>query len=352
MDLKVIKYSIWLVLLVLASSCRKELPQLPIADEPVFFLKTNSPDLSLNIEAGKQNVVFNDSVSPLLGVATYKAFFTKADTTIEIRFYGGEVFKDLSMDDVMNMTSIDLASLAFPVFDSIAFDSLTLSNFDQISFSQTQFNTPGKYEISCSVGLNANEVQLSNSMVVGYDNPYVFELRGVVIGTGPTAILDAQILNNSTGIQRVDWVCGTHTSSTAALNVQFPPIGASNELSATVTFTDGTTRTRSIAMGFQNGPKLQDFVYTLEQYSLVSFTKRLVFDFNFNGAHYSSMYATNFTAGNPYINITNRAVYIDPVSQRKSFLFTANGLIYVRNSSTFQTIPINIDMQIGLPIDL
>ena len=134
-------------------------------------------------------------------------------------------------------------------------------------------------------------------------------------------------------------------------SVQFPPAGSSNILTATVHFSDGTTRTRTISLGFQNAPKIEDYVYDIEQNSVYSFSQKFVVDFIIDGQYYTSLSATEFSLGQPYLNITEKTLYTDPVTKEQAYLIKANGLVYVNNMTTNETIPLNLNMSFGLPIE-
>jgi hypothetical protein len=74
-------------------------------------------------------------------------------------------------------------------------------------------------------------------------------------------------------------------------------------------------------------------------------------EFSINGQYYTSLSATEYSSGQPYLNITEKTLYTDPVTQEQAYLIKANGLVYVKNISTNQTIPLNLNMSFGLPIE-
>lgn len=358
MNVKVIIYSIFLLLGVLAS-CRKELPKFPNTEVPVFFFQFDGAGLNVNLQAGVNTAQYSDEVLVENLVKIYTGTVYKADTSITFKFYAGEVFRNMTLQEFMAITNtlqVSLASDSILAFDMVA---LNQSQFDNANFSsngvnvqqELNFSTPGKYQIGIAAFRNGFDVELNNTTVIGYDNPYLFELQGNVNSSGPGIILEGSILNNSENIERIDWICGTNTQTTSTPSIQFPPAGSGNILTAIVYFSDGTTRTRSIALGFQNAPKIEDYVYAMEQSSNTSFSKKFVLEFNFNGQFYTSLFATDFTAGQPFLNIEDKTVYTDPVTSEKSYLIKANGLVYMKNMTTNETFPLNLNMSFGLPIE-
>jgi hypothetical protein len=347
----------FLILLLLAFSCRKELPALPDAVTPVFFVELSGGDIALNLRAGNNQVSFNDNETLLYGVKKYEAQFQSHDTTVKLTFYGGEVFSPLKLEYIENLSDFSLISVSSLLIGSIAESNLGGSTFSTVSFGITSgsntntfnFFSPGKYTLFCNAALDANSIELDNEVIMAYDNPYIFELRGTIIGSGPIAIIEGEILGNTSSIDRIDWSCGTNANTSSSTSVQFPPIGSANLMRATVYFADGTIRTRTIALGFENQPKIEDYTFMLEQNNAVSFSKKLVVEMSLNGQNYTSLLATDFTQGQPFLNITNLRSYTDPVTQRKSFLFTAQGLVYFKNTSTQETIPFTINLNFGLP---
>jgi len=356
--MKFIKYPIFLLLGIFAS-CKKELPKLPNADAPVFFFQANGTEIDVNLQAGVNSAEYSDAVIIENLVKIYTGAVSKSDTSITFKFYFGEVFREKNLQEFMALSGAVPVSLSFDSILEFATDALTASQFDNVSVSlnggaaqQTlNFTSPGQYQMSLAASRNGFDVELINTVVVGYDNPYVFELQGNINASGPGIILEGSILNNTENIERIDWICGTNMQTTTTSSVQFPPSGSGNMLTATVYFVDGTTRSRNIALGFQNAPKIEDYVYALEQSSMISFSNKFVIEFNFNGQFYTSRFATEFTSGAPFLNIIEKAAYTDPVSKEQAFLIKANGLVYLKNTTTNETITLNLNMSFGLPIE-
>jgi hypothetical protein len=358
MNAKVIKYSIFLLLGVLAS-CRKELPNLPDAEAPVFFFQATGGGLDIIMQAGVNTAQFSDELIVQNAVPVYSGSVFTDDEIYIFKFFAGEVFREMTAQEFFSLNSIVPISMDTPLVQLFEISSLTDSEFDNASVavdggnfnSSFGFLNPGKYQMRIAASRNGFDVDLTNTAIVGYTNPYKFELIGNINSSGPGTILEGSISNNTENITRVDWICGTNTQTTTVPSVQFPPAGSGNVLTAIVYFSDGTTRTRNIALGFQSAPKIEDYVYDMEQNSAYSFSQKFVLEFMLNGQYYTSLKATEFSAGNPVLNITERSMYTDPITQEKAYLIKANGLVYVKNTSTNQTIPLNLNMSFGLPIE-
>jgi hypothetical protein len=358
MNAKVIQYSIFVLLGVFAA-CRKELPNLPDAETPVFFFQANGGGLEINMQAGVNSAQYSDELNNDYNVPIYSGSVFTDDEIFTFKFFAGEVFREMTIQEFMSLNNISPISLNSALVQQIDIASLTSSEFDNATFkvddgnptSTFGFLNPGKYQIAISASRNGFDVELNNTTIIGYSNPYKFELIGNINSSGPGIILEGSISNNTENITRVDWICGTNTQTTTVTSVQFPPAGSSNILTAIVHFSDGTTRTRNIALGFQNAPKIQDYVYDIEQNSVYSFSQKFVLEFSINGQYYTSLSATEFSSGQPYLNITEKTLYTDPVTQEQAYLIKANGLVYVKNISTNQTIPLNLNMSFGLPIE-
>jgi hypothetical protein len=358
MNAKVIQYSIFTVLAILAA-CRKELPNLPDAEAPVFFFQASGDGLDINMQAGVNTAQYSDELIIQNAVPVYSGSVFNDDEMYTFKFFAGEVFRDMTAQEFLSLNSIVPISMNTPLVQLFEVSSLTSSEFDNASVtvddgnpnSSFGFLNPGKYQMKISASRNGFDVELNNTTIVAYTNPYKFELIGNINSSGPGIILEGSISNNTENITRVDWICGTNTQTTTVPSVQFPPAGSGNILTAIVYFADGTTRTRSIALGFQNAPKIQDYVYDIEQNSVYSFSQKFVLEFIFNGQYYTSLSATEFSSGQPYLNISEKTLYTDPVTQEQAYLIKANGLVYVKNTSTNQTIPLNLNMSFGLPIE-
>lgn len=346
-----------LMLIFFAFSCRKELPKLPDAELPVFFVEASGADIALNLRAGTHQVSFNDSETFLQSVKKYDAQFQMNNTSVRMSFFGGELFSVLQLEDIENLSDFTLLSMESSIIQTISASDLSASTFSTLAFglsegnnfNSLEFHEPGKYNLFCEATRNTASVELINEVIVAYDNPYVFELRGTVIGSGPAAILQGEILANTANISQVDWSCGTNANSSPSTWVQFSPLGSANILNATVHFTDGTIRSRSVAIGLQDQPKIEDYTYIMEQNNSLSFSKKMVIELNWNGQTYTSLLATEFLQGQPFLNITETSHYLDPVTKRKSYLFKANGLVYLKNTTTQETIPFNLNLSFGLP---
>lgn len=358
MNAKVIQYSFFILLGILAA-CRKELPNLPDAETPVFFFQANGGGLDINMQAGINNMEYTDELINQNAVSVYSGSVLNTDEIITFKFFAGEVFREMTQQEFMSLTSIIPISLNTPLVQQYEISSLTSSEFDNAFLwvdggnpvTSFGFLNPGKYQMRITASRNGLDVDLTNTAIVGYTNPYKFELIGNINSSGPGIILEGSISNNTENITHIDWICGTNTQTTTVTSVQFPPAGSSNILTAIVHFSDGTTRTRNIALGFQNAPKIQDYVYDIEQNSVYSFSQKFVLEFIIDGQYYTSLSATEFSSGQPYLNITEKTLYTDPVTQEQAYLIKANGLVYVKNMTTNETIPLNLNMSFGLPIE-
>lgn len=358
MNAKVIQYSFLLLLAALAS-CRKELPKMPDSIAPVFFAEVTGLGADFNLEVGMGNVTYSDQIELINGVKVYTGSFAKADTTMKFSFYAGEVFREMSPQEFIALSSTNPVSLGSAEVHQLEIAQLNNSDFESANFKidggfsmpEIAFNNPGIYQLSVEATRNSIDFEVTNTVVVAYDNPYTFELQGNINSGGPGTILEGTIANASQNITRIDWTCGTNTLTTSGASVQFPPAGSSNTLTAVVYFEDGTIRTRSIGLGFQNAPKVEDFAYILEQSNPYSFSQKCVLELSINGILYTSLYATEFNVGNPFLNITDKSIYTDPVTQEKAYLIKASGLVYLKNTTTNETIALNLNMSFGLPIE-
>lgn len=282
MNAKVIQYSIFVLLGVFAA-CRKELPKLPNAENPVFFFQANGGGLDINMQAGVNTAQYSDELNNDYNVPVYSGSVFTDDEIFIFKFFAGEVFKEMSIQEFMSLNSIVPISMNTPLVQLFEVSSLTSSEFDNASVTVDDGNptanfgflNPGKYQMKISASRNGFDVELNNTTIVGYSNPYKFELIGNINSSGPGIILEGSISNNTENITRVDWICGTNTQTTTAPSVQFPPIGSGNILTAIVHFSDGTTRTRSIALDFQNAQKFKIMSMILNKILSIRFHRNL-----------------------------------------------------------------------------
>lgn len=341
--------------------CRKQLPILPEGDSPVFYFKITSPELNLQLEAGINGVSYSDNTIISQLVKYYSGTLQKADTSFVMNFFAGEVYRNMKFEDFMALSSIDAISLSSPNLTTTNIDDLTQSSFDFANFiidetnypTSYNFTSPGIYAIGINASKNGQNANIQNLLVVGYDNPYKFELLGNINSSGPGIIIEGSVENLSSGqnIEKIEWTCGGNQQTTTINQVQFPPSNSSNLLVAKVFFTDGTIRQRTITLGLQNGLKIQDVVYLIESNSSVSFSQKFEAILSINNETYETRFVTEFPQGAPSLSITNKSIYTDPVTKEKANLIKANGLIYLKNSTTNVTYTVQLEMQIGLPLN-
>jgi hypothetical protein len=358
MNAKVITYSILFVLGVLAS-CRKELPSLPDGEVPVLYFQASGTEMNFRVDAGLNDYAFSTLSEQLFHASLFKGLFTNQDSSISFSLYGGDIFRELTLSDLENLNSFEFVSWNNAIIHGISEADMVNSIFTNISFSLSpnfgssnqNFTNPGRYNLylwATRDGLD--NITLQNEVIIGYEHDYVFELQAEIVASSGI-LISGQILNNTSPIQRVEWTCGSNNQTTTAQNVQFSNVGSANILTAKVTFQDGTVRTRSIGIGLENGPVIQDYAYILEANQPVVFNQKLVLNFVFNGNTYSSRNVTSFPSGNPVLNIVERKLYTDPVTQKKSLLFKVNGLVYLRNILSGDDIELQVESVFGLPVD-
>lgn len=352
------KSTFFTILLLTAVACRKELPQLPEGETPVFFTEMTSTALNVTLRAGENSIVFSEEIQVQNQVKVYSGILQNADTIFRVKFYAGEVFKALNATSFMGLSTILPVSLASPILAQLTPTDLSNSQFDNVNFTMNQGNLvesievqgPGIYTFGVSAQRNGAIYESSNIAVLGYDNPYKFELVGSINSSGPGIILEGLIQNLAENIEKIEWTCGSNSQTTTGTVVQFPPAGSNNLLTAKVTFADGVTRTRTIGLGLENAPKIEDIVYQLESSNDITFSNKVEIILETSGQIYTSLFATDFSEGNPVLIISERTFYTDPVTKQQALLITANGLIYFKNTQNNETIPVQINLNIGLPI--
>jgi hypothetical protein len=282
----------------------------------------------------------------------------KPDTVFRINFFAGEVFKALNATSFMGINEILPVSLSALTLAQISNSDLSSSQFDNFNFTINQSSStetvviqgPGIYTLGISAQRNGVDYNASSVAVIGYDNPYKFELVGNINTSGAGIILEGQIQHLTQNIEKIEWTCGSNTQTTTGTQVQFPTGGANNVLKAKVTFSDGVVRTRTVGLGLENAPQVQDVVYLLENSNDLSFSNKFEIILETNGQIYSTRTATEFTQGSPLLTISNKSFYSDPVTKEEALLIKANGLLYFKNVQNNETIPVQINLQIGLPI--
>jgi hypothetical protein len=352
------KSTLFSVLLLSAFACRKELPQLPERETPVFFTEMTSPALNVTLKAGENSIVFSEEIQIQNQVKVYSGILQNADTLFRVNFYAGEVFKALNATSFMGLSTILPVSLPSSTLAQLSPVDLSNSQFDNINFTVNQGDLvesievqgPGLYTFGVSAQRNGMNYESANLAVIGYDNPYKFELVGSINSSGPGIILEGLIQNLTENIEKIEWTCGSNSQTTTGTEIQFPPAGSNNLLTAKVTFADGVTRIRTIGLGFENAPKIEDLVYHLESSNDITFSNKVEIILETNGQSYTSLFATTFSEGNPVLTISEKTFYTDPVTKQQALLIAANGLIYFKNTQNNETIPVQINLNIGLPI--
>lgn len=345
-------------LLIVVFACRKDLPQLPLSETPIFFTEMSGPVLNINLRAGLNHVSFSEETVVENQVKVYSGILQKTDTLFRVNFFPGEIFKTLNANEFMGITEFVPVSLTSNTLAQLMVSALTSSQFDNVNYTINQsemtdaitIQSPGIYTIGVSAQRNGLNYESATVAVLGYENPYKFELLGNLNTGGPGIIIEGQIQNLSHTIEKIEWTCGSNTQTTTGTQVQFPTGGANNLLVAKITFEGGVVRTRTVGLGLENAPKIEDVVYLLENSSDMSFSNKIEIILETNGQIYSTRFATDFAQGAPVLNILNKSFYTDPVTNQKAILVHASGLIYVKNEQNDEIIPVQMNIQIGLPI--
>jgi hypothetical protein len=352
-------YSLF-IFAILFSCKKKEIEDLPVSNEPAFKAEGTLNGESFSIIAGEEDAYMNTYTELINGVNKFSGNLTDGSTEIKIGFYDGKINnipKILSQSDLQSLIwDIDyntpLAVLSKNLFsNSSKINSIEwYSDEEYLGPNTYTFTKPGKYNIKAIVTFNDGSIDtLENILVLGYNTIENYSLKFNLTSNGD---LNSWIEIDNGTVESRTWKLDGITINTSDNNFITNIDDQIHELSVTVKFTNGVTRTKKIHVDgdFTNGYHLSDFTVCeldpINKDALKRDFKALLI-IKKDNIEYRSDYIGN-TSGS--ISINSIDYFGLNTAGKKVYRFSAHITSNLKNTTINQIIPVNFNTILGVEI--
>jgi hypothetical protein len=346
----------WLfaILILLVSSCKKEVPEMPPSNSPIFSVQGTFGNESILILAGENDATMSNSVQYMNGVSLFTGKIgANGSDEFEIGILDGNLdignqnLNDLiTQYNAISMAGYSLTGSTFQ-FDIDDFHNAVLIdnviwyvNGSYYSTGEIEITNPGKYDICAQVKfLDGTSSTLCNNLIIGYKNNGDFNINFYQNLQNEVSIW---ISNITEPIKSITWFSNNIAVGTGEM-YQFL-LQENKTITAEVTFQNGAKKRRNIKLnGTESGKYIQDFTlkYTSNQNN---WDFKSIVNFKSDGINYSSVYTQNPSGK---ISISD-VRYYDLNSEQKP-VYLIRGTVQVNVASSFgaPSIPLNLNVQMS-----
>lgn len=345
-----------LVVLLVVFSCKKEVPEIPQSNSPIFEAKGTFDGQNISIIAGDNNVQMANEASQVNGINFWNGTLSNSEVSLSFGLLDGQIGLPVKPEDIFKqMTEVNFAKL--PSTDLFYFSKDLFSNKEKIekvtwfvnnayySTNVIALQNPGKYAICAQVEFtNGITKSICNQVVVGYKQNGDFQISYYQSQTGK---INAWISNISQPIESIKWLRnGEVVSEQIELNSSVDY--GDNELSVEVVFENGNIRRKNILIdGNLQGNFIHDFTYNYVNYT-PSWDYKGIIEWKYKGETYSSLYATN--SANKF-TLTKLEPYLDATTGKKCFNATGILKANVAKNNTSPSKFLNINVTLSIQIN-
>lgn len=263
---KLFQFSLALLLLLTSFGCKKEKIEPPVtvySETPVFTVTGSLEGNSVLFQAGVENAYLENFNTVVNGVNRFGGRIIQGDNYVEIALYDGNLSLPNSTFPSTTNTIALSQDFSLPLIKIL---KSSCNNFDVISDLQFTVDgnemggdlsiiEPGVYEICTKITFyDGTYKTVCNEVVVGYRDLGEFVLKTSLTGN---SVVNG-LVQSSLPINSIDWYLdeqflGTNMGLLQQLN------NGLHELTATVHFENGVTRSHSVIVDGTNSMKyLQD----------------------------------------------------------------------------------------------
>ena len=352
-------YIVFFILILI--SCKKsELENLPKENDPQFLAEGTIDGEPFSIIAGEEGAYMNTFTEEVNGVNVFSGNLSDGTTEIKIGFFDGKINvvpKTLDQADLQSIKwDIDyntpLATLSKSSFENASqIDHIEWYSGDEFLGTNTvSITEPGKYCVKAIVTFtDASVDSISNIIVLGYNTNENYTIDFDIASNGDfTSWIN---ISNGTVASRI-WKLDGQVINTTADNISDNLDDGTHELTATVRFTNGTERTKTIHIDGNNSTNhhLGDYTACELNPMNTSFSPR---DFKFllvlkkNNIEYRSDYVGN---SSPAILVNHVTYFGMNASGNKVYKFNAVINTTLKNTSNNQITPLNFKTILGVEI--
>jgi len=337
------------VFLVL-TACKKDLPEIQNTNEPVFYVRGNIDGQEIHFDAGDSDYLMESSKWYWQNVPVYQGRLFNPTNSFVLNIIGGDVLSGEQIEPLLALTELRGAyngetSVELNVSQLVNSSGIggAIWDLNGVTSGESLFiSEPGVYTLGLNtVGIpNTN---ISNELVIGY-KAGLFKLKATV----QNQLVSVRILENEFEIDHVKWEYGIQELETSEGEVDLQLLTGSNELKATVRFTNGKERVRKIIVGQGQNISVEDFIFPLESQFQEYFDYTMFTDFKLDTEIYTSLYAIQQDAF-PLI-ITEKEVFEDPWSGNQVLKVSFNLVMMLRKESNGQLVDASFEGVVALPI--
>lgn len=288
--------------IVLSSvGCRKEIPELPAGNTPVFEATGTFDGEQVLLIAGDDEVSMTNDKNQLNGINQWVANLGNESTQLSFRLLDGQIGLPINTADIFKqMTEIQFAKQ--PATDLFYFSKDLFTNKEKIekitwfvnntfhSINVIALQTPGKYNVCAQVEFTNGEVKsICNTVIVGYKQNGDFQISYYQSQTGK---INAWIGGVTQPIESIKWYRDNQLVGEQIELNSF--VQAGDQLfTVEATFENGNVRRKNILIdGDLEGNFVHDFTYNYVNFT-PSWDYKGIVEWNYQGETYSSLYANN-----------------------------------------------------------
>ena len=265
MKLKQIYFFIVLVLVV-ASSCKKDTIEIPESNTPIFRVDGTIDGENFQLIAGDNDVYMHTMTLEENGVSVFSGKIEGSDLSIEIGVYDGNI-------DFVTKTPEPTTIL--PVFSQISAAPLTILSKDAFDNSQYiasvkwyvdgsyvglnnyAIYAPGSYAVCAEIAFfDGAEKKVCDKLIVGYNHNANCELSADILGGGLVSIIPS---NMTSEIDFIDWyVDSVYVGQSLEFESNISILLST--VTADIHFANGVIRTKSVVLnGYDPYKVVNDF---------------------------------------------------------------------------------------------
>lgn len=352
------RVGIFIVVLALAgvtASCKKEKIEIKESNDPVFTLSGDFNGESLSMIAGDNNVYMNTYTEIVNGVDLYSGSIGTVNEFVSLGVYNGNVdFTQNFLLDVLPSVPIQFAANDALTNWIEAADYMTLGAIESINWSingvtQTtadiNLTEPGKFDVCAHITYqDLTQKTICNELIIGYAS----HANALVNFSTQGGNLNAQLTPIMSSISSVVWkLDGATIGNSVSLLAN---IGSgTKELSCTIVFTNGITRTkRMLVNGMEPEKNVRDFsACEIYQNSPYFQDYKILMKYLKDGVEYRSDLADNAQST---LFISALEYFGKNSNGKEVYKITLSGTINLGKSGSSTVYPFSFNSNFGLEI--
>jgi len=257
------KLGILFAIFLIASACKKEKIEPPIVldENPVFSVIGNIGAQQISFQGGVSNAYLETYTIQSNGVSRFSGKLIQGENYVDFGVFDGQLFlPGANISQAGNQLKLTLDNnteflhIEKNTFSNAEFiQSISITSNGQDHGPKLSIYEPGIYNICVTATFNDSNFStttICNTVVVGYVDYAPFKIvNNLTQNGGLTASVEC--LNSAVSVSAVKWFVDNTQISTTTNLATLVSIGA-HHLKAEVTFSNGITKTSTVAINAQN----------------------------------------------------------------------------------------------------